>query len=355
MSDKLRTILGDAAAAGIIENEKVAPLHAYLEAHNVVHAGVLEDEGKLDPNEESEMPRFIRGYHDILITIGILVTLIAIGGLWSIFAVVPAIVVLAEIFVKRQRLALPSFVLTVATLLVGSLSTFALLDKFNIITTDSLLDMTSNLDSSIVAGSVFLLMCLFYWRYRVPVAFAGLLMAGIFTLMGGISLLLPFEDDAMHPILLFGAGVLLVGLAIYYDVLDPHRETRRSDVAFWLYLVAVPAILKVIFDVLDPTSGSTNAVVMVVAVFFMMLLGLVLDRRAFVTAGLIYLGYAFSTLLDQGTAGWFANLTGSSKFLWLLLVVGLVVLGFGIAWQLWRRLLLGALPRAMLERLPDIR
>ncbi len=355
MTDKLQTILGDAAAAGLVEKDKVAPLHAYLEAHNVVHSGVVEDEGVLDPNEESEMPRFIRGYHDILITIGVVVTLVAIGGLWTVFAVVPAIVVLAEIFVKRQRLALPSFVLTVATLLAGSLSTLALLDQFNIITTDSLTDMTSNLDSSIAAGAVFLLMCLFYWRYRVPVAFAGLLIAGILTLMGGISLLLPFEDAIMQPVLLFGGGGLLVVLAIYYDLLDPHRLTRRSDVAFWLYLVGVPAILKAIFDVLDPASSSANAVVMVVAVFFMMLLGLILDRRAFVTAGLIYLGYAFSTLLEKGTAGWFANLTGSSQFLWLLLVVGLVVLGFGIAWRLWRRLLLGALPSAMLERLPDIR
>ena len=53
----------------------------------------------------SEAPRFIRGFHDILITIGIV---IALGGLWALagaIAVIPAIIVLAEWFVKRLEQA----------------------------------------------------------------------------------------------------------------------------------------------------------------------------------------------------------------------------------------------------------
>ncbi len=63
---------------------------------------------------DTETPRFVRGFHDVLITIGVAV---ALGGLWglaALYAVLPAIIVLSEILVRRQRLALLTVSLTIA-------------------------------------------------------------------------------------------------------------------------------------------------------------------------------------------------------------------------------------------------
>ena len=55
----------------------------------------------------------MRGFHDILITVGIVVLLLGLGTLVNFLGVLPAIIVLAEWFVRRQRLALPAFTLTI--------------------------------------------------------------------------------------------------------------------------------------------------------------------------------------------------------------------------------------------------
>ncbi|MGI9402704.1 MAG: hypothetical protein ACR2O0_15715, partial [Rhizobiaceae bacterium] len=62
--------------------------------------------------EESESPRFVRGFHDILITIGITAALAGLWGLLGNIAVMIATIGLAEILILRQRLALPAFCLT---------------------------------------------------------------------------------------------------------------------------------------------------------------------------------------------------------------------------------------------------
>ncbi len=359
MDGKLRAVLDDAAAAGLVAPEKAGPLTRYLLARGVGITAAPEMSDNLNPDEESEMPRFIRGYHDILITIGIVATLVAVGGLWSVFAALVGTIVLAEIFVRRQRLALPSFVLTIACLITGSAAVWSVLDVSGFAWLGAIGSGLKDHDADyvVVAGVNLLILAAFYWRYRVPVALASMLVTGVLAILGFLALFLfPGQRDAaLHFVLLTGGSVLGL-MAILQDLRDPERVTRRSDVAFWLYLVAVPAILKTAFDLIDPTQGASSAVVMVVLVAIMMLLGLIMDRRAFVTAGLIYLGYAFSTLLKQGfLGGRFASIGGESHFLFLLLAIGIIVLGFGIGWRLWRRLLISRLPHRWLEKLPKVR
>ncbi|MFB2561874.1 hypothetical protein [Rhizobium sp. IMFF44] len=116
---ELKVALEDAAGEGIISSGQAERLLPYLAARNigVLPAQALSSQhGQDDPNplEDTEAPRFVRGFHDVLITIGVIVLLIGLWGLANRYAPILAIVVLAEILVRRQRLALPAVVLTVA-------------------------------------------------------------------------------------------------------------------------------------------------------------------------------------------------------------------------------------------------
>jgi hypothetical protein len=112
--ERSRNILGDATF------QRLEFLHADLKeggaaSYSVLEVSLdapraLEDEAAVEP---SEAPRFLRGFHDILITIGIVVLLLGLGTLVNFLVVLPAIIVLAEWFVRRQRLALPAFTLTI--------------------------------------------------------------------------------------------------------------------------------------------------------------------------------------------------------------------------------------------------
>ncbi len=347
MAENLRDILKSAAREGLLRDEQVSPLAAFMEARNVSSIADVADD-VANPDEDSEVPRFIRGYHDVLITIGILITLIGLIGLTNALVSLAAIIVLAEIFVRVQRLALPAFALTIGFAINIGFLLFALLDD------GKWLQAYGEQQMTVVAACEFALLSLYYWRYRVPLAFSSLIAAGVGAVVG-LVLMFIVQDNELFVTALYGiSGLILSIVAIRYDLTDPARKSRRSDIAFWLHLIAVPAMLKTAFDVLAPTDGTVNAALMVAVVLAMMLLGMLLDRRAFVTAGLIYLGYAISTLLTLHTGGWF-NALGNSQILWLLLVLGLVVLVVGFAWRHLRRVIIAALPGSVRSRLPVIR
>ncbi len=112
---ELKLILDEATREGIIPVQAAERLLPFL-----IERGVRADgqpvEQRAEPTafSDTETPSFVRGFHDVLITIGIIVALAGLWGIASVFAVLPAIVVLAEILVRRQRPALPAVVLTVA-------------------------------------------------------------------------------------------------------------------------------------------------------------------------------------------------------------------------------------------------
>ena len=56
--------------------------------------------------------------------------------------------------------------------------------------------------------------------------------------------------------LLLGIGVFL--LAMRWDSSDRARLTRRTDVAFWLHLLAAPMIVHPVFTLLGLNDGSAS-------------------------------------------------------------------------------------------------
>jgi hypothetical protein len=354
---ELKSILDDAAREGLIPAEVSGRLLPFLVARGVA---VIDNApaGSFEPavGSDTETPRFVRGFHDVLITIGVVVALSGLWGLASIFAVLPAIIILSEVLVQRQRLALPAVSLTVALLCwIVSFMTFWLPGRF---------DIWQDGDGAIRFVAAFpIILGLYYLRYRVPLALALCIMSALAFLLTLFFRALQWVGDdplfvANNPGLISAIFIVcaagLFATALGFDLSDTTRRTTRSDVAFWLHMGAAPALLYSIvslfslrdniFDLLQNMSIKTPVVVATVAA--LMLIGLIIDRRAFVTSGLLSLGFAIYGIFRQGSA------TMNTYLFTTLLIVGMIVLIIGTGWMPLRRLVIGLLPKALSARLP---
>ena len=372
MSD-LKTALEGAAGEGIISPDQAIRLLPYLTERNIgvgapaIRSGLSQprETDLANPLEDSEAPRFIRGFHDVLITIGIIVLLAGLWGLTSFLGPLPAIIILAEILVRRQRLALPAVALTIA------------LAQWIIIVSVVYLGPADDGRSLMVDWMVMTLpfpplFALFYWRYRVPLSLAMLLFSLFALLLAAIFYIIGLATGVPNVVLaypllsiciLFAGALGTFAVAMYFDLRDPQRVTRRSDVAFWLHLATAPALLysanllAFMLEFGNDSAVFTNiqngsyvqAATIVVIVAIMMLIGLIIDRRAFVAAGLLSLGVAIGTILRQNNAG-----LDKVSFI-VLMIVGLVVLVIGVGWPHLRRATVRLLPLSMQGRLPALR
>ncbi|MBD9373291.1 hypothetical protein IB238_11740 [Rhizobium sp. ARZ01] len=362
---ELEVTLRRAAQRGIISDSHVEPLEAYLSANGRYTANTADAVAVLDsvadpPQDlaDTEAPRFVRGFHDVLITIGVIVALVGLSGVASVFALIPAVLLLSEVLVRRQRLALPAFVLTIAFVQAAGYLIAAGLGS-----------VAPEWNGGVSYWCAFIasypvLLGLYYWRYRVPLALAltlislfGLAVLVVLTFLGRLTGTEQFiVDHRLLSALIFMAAALgLFAVAMRYDLSDPQRRTRRSDIAFWLHLGAAPVLLYAMLAFVflgnlsgdwwnkDTSYGHAAMVILIVAVF--MLVGLVIDRRAFVTSGLLSLGFAIWTILRQ-------NAFEASSYVYVtILAVGIVVLCVGVFWQALRRLVMRQVPPAIAKSL----
>jgi len=173
-------------------------------------------------------------------------------------------------------------------------------------------------------------------------------------------------------LLLFATSAAVVfALAMWFDTGDPQRLTRRTDIAFWLHLLAAPLIVHPIlstvlgtgrsaFTPIEPVAPGAasgglrdnglmdpqNAVLMLALFAAIALVSVLIDRRSFLVAGLAYAGFAFVTLLT-GSAGDLATPLS-------VLMVGALILLLSAGWPFMRRLMLGVLPTGLTRRLPPV-
>ena len=359
---RLEEALDAAASERIIDPAQVAGLAEFLAARGIVHrseragstagpadAPTAGSDATTARLEDSELPRFVRGFHDILITIGVAAASIGLGFTLGPLAVMAAAWGLAEFLVRRQRLALPAFSLTVVW---GTAAVAAYIDYAKPVLGDLIGDPR---DVGIWAALV-LSLVLFHARFRVPFALATtILAAGGFSWVS--SLTLTFSADSLELLLLglspsftivaFLHAAALFAVALWFDWRDLERRTRRSDVAFWLHLAAAPALLYATTLLVMTLFGAQTTqlnfwesvtVYVLPIVVLLMLVGVLIDRRAFVTAGLVSLGSAVGYFLED------VNINATSTIGIALLVVGVVVLLLGTNWQGLRRIVLGLLP-----------
>ena len=357
--------LDRAVAASVITAEQAARLRE-------IEATVAPVAAREPADEESL--RFVTGFSDIFVTIGLALFLGALAFLMDagtgstlMYAGLAACAwVLAEFFTFKRRMALPSIVLLVvfvgAIFLLSAQIAAALLPPATSLSAKipsgappgiAVLAETrawSNWASLGIAAVVAALMAaLHYVRFRVPITLAAgtaSLCVLAFSLVVG---LIPGANETVLNAVMLVLGVAVFLLAMRFDMSDPERATRRTDVAFWLHLLAAPLIvhplIRGFLHGLDARL-TTGAALGILWVFLALgVLAVIVDRRAILVSGLVYAGVAYGSLVRSfGLTNYIVPV--------VLLSLGGFILLLSAGWQPLRRALLKRLPARLAGRLP---
>jgi len=357
--------LDDAVASGVITAEAAAALRAHIELQR---STAIPDE---------EQFRLITGFNDIFVSIAAAILLFAVGWIGQSIGQSTGIVIsehgeigpsflaplavagtawaLALFFTAKRRMALPSILLLLA-FVGGVLATSAFLlvqiigpDRFQS-PNDILAATVGGVSAAIAAVAAWL-----HWRrFQVPITVAAgaAAVAGIFLALV-IGIIQPGDSQAAKNlilgfVLLLGIGVFL--FAMWWDASDRARLTRRSDVAFWLLLLAASIISHPIFTIMGLNNGAvtTGEALVVVGLYVLFgLTALAIDRRALLVSALAYVLYALTELFKQfGAVELNVALTA--------LVIGSALLMLSAYWHQARRLVVTKLPSNLQERLPNL-
>ena len=339
--------LRDAVAAGAISGEAADALRAHVAGARTM------------PMTDEETFRLVNGFNDIFVTIAAVLLLVAMAGIGNAVGpgmngalVAAAAWGMAEFFTRRRRMALPSIVLLLA--FVGGIAVTGVELTGQLITngTDERVQVLS---ASAIAFTAAVGTWFHWQRFKVPItvaagaaAVAGLAITLILAAIGPGSSIETEFDNILMPLVLV-AGLAVFAYAMRWDISDRARETRRSDVAFWLHLLAAPMIAHPLFNWLGVTDGSNigagSAAGVLVIYVAMALVALAVDRRALLVSALAYVLIALTWLFDEfGAVELNLALTA--------LVIGSALLTLSAFWTPIRSALVEKLPGTLQGRLP---
>jgi hypothetical protein len=245
---------------------------------------------------------------------------------------------LAEYFVKQRKMALPAIALLLSFL--GGVASVPMLFQEN----------PTEL-SLVIAGLATSIAAYTHWlRFRVPITVAAGVAALSAFVTAAVIYYLPFMLYYVNNVVLV-CGLLVFGLAMHWDGQDRVRQTRSSDVAFWLHLVAAPMIVHPIFSSLGVLHGEGGLMISLVVLALYVVLALVsiaVDRRAIMVSALVYVIYAFSSLMDT-----YGMLTYS--FAVTSICLGSTLLLLSAFWHNCRQFIMGFMPEPVQQRLPALK
>lgn len=368
--------INSAVASGALSADAAAALRAHVSADREMPVG------------DEENFRLVTSFNDIFVTIGVVILLVAVGsigrtvfssigvetlsvGLASLLVAATAWF-LGEIFTRRRRMALPSIVLlTVFVWAVFFAAAGLLLTPFTLVS-DAGARPGSSFDGNIIAhtlgaafaigwmlaaGAITVLATYLHWkRFMVPITVA----AGAAALVGSILAALTLADQAVNggngsyatlPLILI-SGIAVFIAAMRWDMSDRERTTRRSDVAFWLHLLAAPMIAHPLFYSLGIVGGDREvgiaSAIGVIAIYILFgLVALVIDRRALLVSALAYVLAALAILFRQFGAV-------ELNFALTALIIGSALLTLSVFWSPIRARLVAKLPPEWRNRLPVV-
>ncbi|TKD50632.1 hypothetical protein [Sphingomonas baiyangensis] len=331
--------LNGAVEAGILPRKTADALRNHVAAQ------------RRTPAVDEEHFRLLTGFNDIFVAVALALLLAAISQIGA--AITPAagglgVAVaawfLAEYSTRRRRMALPSILLMLA-FVGGVIATpVAALAAANPMLPDRI--------DALVMGAIALGGAAAAWahwrRFMVPITVAAGALAIVGTAIALLVAAFPGIGDMAFPFVLLG-GLGVFALAMRWDMSDTARQTRRSDVAFWLHLAAAPLIAHPIFQMLGVLDGTIGVPVAVLVLGLYVAFGLValaIDRRALLVSSLAYVLYAlYAMFVAVGAVELGAAFTG--------LLIGSALLTVSAFWQPMRQrvvAMLGSLGR----RLPPV-
>ncbi len=349
--------LDDAVAAGAISAQSASALRNFIEVQRSA------------PAVDEEQFRLITGFNDIFVSIAAVILLVAVGwiGQWigqsaglavdgdGPTFVAPLFVAatswsLALFFTAKRRMALPSILLLLA--FVGAV--FATVGLLGALIVGEPPHDQQTLYAGIIgaiSGAVAAAAAWVHWkRFRVPITVAAGAAAVSAIVIGLMIAVLgdpeQYRDPILGVVLVLGIGVFL--FAMRWDSSDQARLTRRSDVAFWLHLLAAPMIVHPIFTLLGLNDGHATigeGFVVVVLYILMGLAALAIDRRALLVSALAYVLFALNELFKQfGAIELNVALTA--------LVIGSALLLLSAFWHQAREAVVRPLPDGLKAKLP---
>lgn len=372
--------INSAVAAGALSADAAASFRAHMTAVRAM------------PRSDEENFRLINSFNDIFVTIGVVILLIAVGSigsaisgppneatlLRSLFPIfLPATLVaaaawfLAEIFTRSRRMALPSIVLLIAFIggvLAASFPVAAL--PVGLITGITAINDSSLKSAGIgdTLGALLIVLIMLataaittyfarlHWkRFMVPITIAAGAGAVAACTIGAIALAYQIltNGQGRFPILplVLIAGLAVFAFAMRWDMSDRERMTRRSDVAFWLHLLAAPMIAHPLFASLGVMDGGgaigIAGALGVIAVYMLFgIVALAIDRRALLVSALAYVLAALTFLFDRFGAV-------ELNFALTALVIGSALLTLAGFWTPIRAKVVALLPGPLQMRLPQ--
>ena len=346
--------LDEAVAAGAITPEAATALRTFI------------DRQRAAPAVDEEQFRLITGFNDIFVSIAAAILLFAVGWIgYSIGPVMPdgpsptiglAVAAtawgLAEFFTRKRRMALPSILLLLA--FVGG-TFFASAVALAMIVGENAIDNNATLAGILgaIAAAIAAAGAYFHWkRFRVPItvaagagAVAGIALGLLYAAIGDTP-----RTETIMLLVALGLGIGVFLFAMRWDASDPGRVTRRSDVAFWLHLLAAPMIVHPIFTLLGLNDGRATVgegLVVIALYIALAITALAIDRRALLVSALAYVLYALSELFRQvGAVELNIALTA--------LVIGSALLLLSAFWHQARAAIVARLPAGLQSHLPLI-
>jgi len=358
--------LDDAVASGVLTAQAADALRAHVESQRSMTV----------PDEEQF--RLLTGFNDIFVSIAAAILLFAVGWIGQSIGQATGLMILdkgetsgpsflaplaiaatswalALFFTARRRMALPSILLLLSfvggVLVAAGFLLVMLIGPQQFQGENELLAaVVGGVSAAVAAGAAWV-----HWRrFHVPITVAAgaAAVAGLFLSIL-IAIFQPGDGETAKNLILGFVLVLGIGMflfAMWWDASDRARETRRSDVAFWLHLLAAPMIAHPIFSLLGLNTGSVSLGegLLVVGLYILFgLTALAVDRRALLVSALAYVLYALTELFKQfGAVELNVALTA--------LIIGSALLMLSAFWHQARRMVVTKLPADLQARLPNL-
>lgn len=294
---------------------------------------------------DEENFRLITGFNDIFVVIASLLLMVSVkwmgGDVFGNFLAAAAAWGLSEFFVRKRRMALPAIVLLLAFVTYVSQGALAISDIF----TEVVRHRSS--DYIIPAIAVALAAWLHWKRFKVPITLAAIatsIVASLFAIV--------MSNESTAPLFPYASALAGIAVFIYamrWDAKDASRQTKASDTAFWLHILAAPLIVHPIFSMLGVFSGEIQllqAFVVFVLYIAIAIISLLIDRRALMVSSLGYVIYVFASLFkDTGNIAFGLAITGFT--------IGLALLILSAYWHQCRSFVLGYAPDLLKKYIPN--
>jgi len=333
-----------AVAAGILDETQSAGLLAIAQNR----AGY-----RSDMQQDDEPFEFFRGFSEIFITVGLCLLFGGLAGLMGVLSNFSLMIIpfgtvalsfwMSFYFTVKRRMILPSIFLSSTITAMGAAAIYMLIGSFDFFADNE------NIQRAVISICVAAVLCVYYRYFKLPFSLFLIALSLLAALMFIVSKTqslgtdIDFTDNLFDltkstgyaiTMLIFGIFAFIAGM--WFDMKDPHRLGRFSANGFWLHILAAPALVNTLALTLFNMGNVFGYVSTALVLLAISLVAIIIDRRSFLTAGIIYMALVLSWAFNTSE-----NTLGS---IIVILILGIFITGIGSYWTKIRIKLMRLMP-----------